>query len=529
MNKIVTNAVHEMLKGTNVKRQLSVPQLIEKSLSRGEGVMTNTGAIHVTTGKYTGRSPNDKFMVEEASTKDKIDWGSVNKPLSAENFDKLYNKVVAGLKEKEEIFVFEGFAGADLDYRLPIRVINELAWHNLFVHQLFIRPTVHELENFDNNNAFTILSCPSIKADKAEDGTNSDTFIAVSLERRCIIIGGSEYAGEMKKSIFGVMNYLLPEQNIMSMHCSANVGEDGDSALFFGLSGTGKTTLSADKHRSLIGDDEHGWSDRGIFNIEGGCYAKCINLTEEKEPEIWNAIKFGAVLENVVLDPNSRVPDFFDVTHTENTRVAYPLEHIENITVPSVAGHPHTIVFLTADAYGVLPPISKLTKEQAMYHFISGYTSKLAGTECGITEPQATFSTCFGAPFMPLHATRYAELLGKRIDQHQTQVFLVNTGWTGGPCGVGNRMKLTYTRTMVNAAVEGNLKHTPTVKNEIFGLEVPIAIEGVPSDILQPEKTWSDQKAYQKQAIDLANQFRENFKQFGTVSEKIAKLGGPQT
>jgi phosphoenolpyruvate carboxykinase (ATP) len=522
----VPTEMQELLNGKNVHLQLSVPQLVEKVLDRKEGVLTDTGAIRVATGKYTGRSPKDKYTVEESLTKDKIDWGNVNRPISPENFDKLYNKVIDQLKKQDEIFVFNGFAGADLDYRLPIRVVNEYAWHNLFVHQLFIRPTEEELSN--HQAEFTILGCPSVKAIPGEDGTDSDTFICVSFERKCIIIGGSEYSGEMKKSIFSIMNYLLPEQGVLSMHCSANVGAKGDVALFFGLSGTGKTTLSADKNRSLIGDDEHGWSDNGVFNIEGGCYAKCINLSQEKEPEIWNAIKFGSVVENVVYDEHTRVPNYDDGSITENTRVAYPIDYIENVTLPSKAGHPNTIVFLTADAYGVLPPISKLTKEQAMYHFLSGFTSKLAGTERGITTPQSTFSTCFGSPFLPLHATRYANLLGEKIDKHGAQVFLVNTGWTGGPYGVGSRMSLKYTRLMVNAAVEGLLDQVETVTNEIFGLQVPVSVPGVPGNVLQPELTWSNVDDYKKQALDLAQQFKNNFKKFGMVSSDIEELGGPK-
>ncbi|MDF2557124.1 MAG: Phosphoenolpyruvate carboxykinase [Bacillales bacterium] len=496
----VPTEMQELLNGKNVHLQLSVPQLVEKVLDRKEGVLTDTGAIRVATGKYTGRSPKDKYTVEESLTKDKIDWGNVNRPISPENFDKLYNKVIDQLKKQDEIFVFNGFAGADLDYRLPIRVVNEYAWHNLFVHQLFIRPTEEELSN--HQAEFTILGCPSVKAIPGEDGTDSDTFICVSFERKCIIIGGSEYSGEMKKSIFSIMNYLLPEQGVLSMHCSANVGAKGDVALFFGLSGTGKTTLSADKNRSLIGDDEHGWSDNGVFNIEGGCYAKCINLSQEKEPEIWNAIKFGSVVENVVYDEHTRVPNYDDGSITENTRVAYPIDYIENVTLPSKAGHPNTIVFLTADAYGVLPPISKLTKEQAMYHFLSGFTSKLAGTERGITTPQSTFSTCFGSPFLPLHATRYANLLGEKIDKHG--------------------------RLMVNAAVEGLLDQVETVTNEIFGLQVPVSVPGVPGNVLQPELTWSNVDDYKKQALDLAQQFKNNFKKFGMVSSDIEELGGPK-
>lgn len=521
----VTNKLNILLQRQNIQQNLSVSQLVEKVLERKEGMLTATGAVATTTGKYTGRSPKDKYIVAEASTKEKIDWGTVNQPISEDVFDQLYHKVIDYLMQKDEIFVFKGFAGADPAYRLPIQVINEFAWHNLFAHQLFIRPTQEELETHDAQ--FTVISAPNFKADPAVDGTKSETFIIISFERRIVLIGGTEYAGEIKKSIFSVMNFLLPEQNILPMHCSANVGPEGDVALFFGLSGTGKTTLSADPKRRLIGDDEHGWSNSGVFNIEGGCYAKCINLSREKEPQIFDAIRFGAVLENVVLDENTRIPDYDNATLTENTRAAYPIQSIDNIVDPSVAGHPTTIVFLTADAFGVLPPISKLTKEQAMYHFLSGYTSKLAGTERGITSPQATFSTCFGAPFLPLPATRYAEMLGKKIDEHQVQVFLVNTGWTGGEYGVGSRMKLQYTRAMVQAALEGELNNVETVQDPIFGLQIPAHVPGVPDEVLLPKNTWADQEAYEQKAKDLAAKFRENFKKFTNVDPSIEKLGGP--
>jgi phosphoenolpyruvate carboxykinase (ATP) len=517
--------LHELLNGKNTHVQLSVSELVEKVLMRQEGKLTSTGAVSVATGKYTGRSPKDKFIVKEASTEDKIDWGTVNQPISEEHFNNLYTKVLEYLKEKEELFVFKGFAGADHNYRLPIQVINEYAWHNLFAHQLFIRPTKEELGKHEAQ--FTIVSAPTFKADPVVDGTNSETFIIISFEKRIVLIGGTEYAGEMKKSIFSIMNYLLPEQGILSMHCSANVGEEGDVALFFGLSGTGKTTLSADPHRKLIGDDEHGWSDNGVFNIEGGCYAKCVNLSREKEPQIFDAITFGSVLENVMIDEKTRVADYDDTSLTENTRAAYPIDAIDNIVYPSVAGHPNTIVFLTADAFGVLPPISKLTKEQAMYHFLSGYTSKLAGTERGITSPQATFSTCFGSPFLPLNASRYAEMLGEKIEKHDAKVFLVNTGWTGGEYGVGSRMKLAYTRAMVQAALNGELENVETVKDEIFGLEVPLHVPGVPDDVLMPEKTWTDKEAYKQKALELAGKFKKNFEKFTNVPETIVKLGGP--
>ncbi|HZG71319.1 MAG TPA: phosphoenolpyruvate carboxykinase (ATP) [Chondromyces sp.] len=521
----VSNKVQELLSGSNVHIQPSVPQLVEKVLNRKEGILTASGAVCAETGKYTGRSPKDKFIVEEPSSRDKIDWGPVNQPISSEAFDKLYNKVIDYLKEKEELYVFKGFAGADKEHRLPIQVINEYAWHNLFAHQLFIRPTNEELQTHEAE--FTVISAPNFKADPTVDGTNSETFIIISFERRIVLIGGTEYAGEMKKSIFSVMNYILPENDILSMHCSANVGYEGDVALFFGLSGTGKTTLSADPNRRLIGDDEHGWSANGVFNIEGGCYAKTIGLTREKEPQIFDAIRFGSVLENVVVDENSRIPNYEDNTLTENTRAAYPIQAIDNIVEPSIAGHPNTIIFLTADAFGVLPPISKLTKEQAMYHFLSGYTSKLAGTERGVTSPEATFSTCFGSPFLPLPAQRYAEMLGKKIDEHDVQVYLVNTGWTGGEYGVGSRMKLAYTRAMVQAALEGELTNVETYKTATFGLHIPLHVPGVPDEVLIPRKAWADEAAFFKKAEELAAKFRENFKKFKNVSKEIEELGGP--
>ncbi|MFE8703329.1 phosphoenolpyruvate carboxykinase (ATP) [Cytobacillus sp. FJAT-54145] len=526
MNSVsISNQINELLKSDHVHVQLSVPQLVEKVLNRSEGLLTSTGAVRATTGTYTGRSPKDKYIVEEPSVKDKIDWGKVNKPISQDAFDTLYNKVINYLNEQEEVFVFKGFAGADKKHQMPIQVINEYAWHNLFAHQLFIRPSESEL--LEHQAEFTVISAPNFKADPSVDGTESETFIIISFERRTVLIGGTEYAGEMKKSIFSVMNYMLPENNILSMHCSANVGREGDVALFFGLSGTGKTTLSADANRKLIGDDEHGWSPNGVFNIEGGCYAKCINLSREKEPQIFDAIRFGSVLENVVVNSETRVADYDDGTLTENTRAAYPIQAIDNIVDPSVAGHPNTIVFLTADAFGVLPPISKLTKEQAMYHFLSGYTSKLAGTERGITSPQATFSTCFGSPFLPLPATRYAEMLGEKIDEHNANVYLVNTGWTGGEYGVGNRMKLAYTRAMVQAALEGELNNVETVQDEIFGLNIPLHVPGVPDEVLQPNKTWADQAAYEVKAKELASKFKENFKKFTNVPSSIVEKGGP--
>ncbi|MEI3611665.1 phosphoenolpyruvate carboxykinase (ATP) [Pseudogracilibacillus sp. SO30301A] len=514
---------HEFETNNKLHTNLSVPLLVEKILSREEGVLTATGAVQATTGKYTGRSPKDRFIVRDDVSENIVDWGAVNQPLDEVSFEKLYQKVINHLKSKNELFSFKGFAGADEKFRLPVEVINEYAWHNLFARQLFIIPDKTELHN--HKSEFTVLSAPTCTANPEEDGTNSETFIVISFKKRIVLIGGTEYAGEIKKSIFSVMNYLLPRQNVLSMHCSANVGEEGDVALFFGLSGTGKTTLSADPYRKLIGDDEHGWSPNGVFNIEGGCYAKCVDLSQEKEPQIYDAIRFGSVLENVVLDDNSREPDYSDTSLTENTRAAYPLENIDNIVKPSVAGHPNTIIFLTADASGTLPPISKLTKEQAMYHFLSGYTSKLAGTERGITEPEATFSACFGSPFLPLSPDKYAQMLGEKIDQYNANVFLVNTGWTGGPYGVGSRMKLSYTRAMIHAALEGELNTIETIQDDIFGLNIPAHVPGVPDEVLIPRNTWADKDAYDKTAQNLAREFHQNFEKFTNASENIKQAG----
>ncbi|CQR70074.1 Phosphoenolpyruvate carboxykinase [ATP] [Sporomusa ovata DSM 2662] len=505
----------------NVYRDLSPAQLVEAAIRRQEGQLTTSGALQVTTGKYTGRSPNDKFIVNSPDVHDKIAWGET-KPLAMDNFTQLYSKMQAYI-QNHDIFIFNGFAGADPENRIRVQFINEFAWQNLFVHQLFICPEIIQSEaDYD----YKVICLPNFKADPAVDGTASEAFIVLNFAKRLVLIGGTHYAGEMKKSIFTVMNYILPEQNILSMHCSANVGASGDTALFFGLSGTGKTTLSADPARQLIGDDEHGWDDKGIFNIEGGCYAKCIGLTYETEPQIWEAIRFGAVLENVVIDPVTRRPDFTDGSITENTRVAYPVDYIPNALISGMAGHPQTIIFLTADAFGVLPPIAKLNTEQAMYHFLSGYTSKLAGTERGITEPQATFSTCFGAPFLPLSAHKYAELLGEKLKYHQTNVFLINTGWSGGPYGVGSRMKLSYTRAMVTAAIEGQLAEAAYQLDPIFNVYVPESCPGVPAELLMPHNTWNDKAAYERKAQELARLFIKNFSRFTpNVSEKIIAAG----
>jgi len=502
---------------------LEVAELVEASLSRGEGVLSSTGAITVNTGKYTGRSPGDKFIVDEPTIHDEISWGSVNKAISQEKFAQIYGKLMAYLQNRE-LFVFEGFVGKDPAHRIGLRVVNELAWQNIFVHQLFVRPQAEELEDYKED--FTIICAPGFKADPKVDGTNSEAFIIVSFEKKVIIIGGSSYAGEMKKSAFSIMNYLLPKRGVMPMHCSANVDEEGNSALFFGLSGTGKTTLSADPDRKLIGDDEHGWSEEGIFNFEGGCYAKTINLDPEHEPEIWGAIRFGSVMENVILR-GDRTADFDDATRTENTRVAYPVDYISNAELSGQAGHPQVVIFLTADAFGVLPPIARLTPQQAMYHFISGYTSKLAGTERGITEPEATFSSCFGAPFLPLEPQVYAKMLGEQIATHNSRVYLINTGWSGGPYGVGKRISLPYTRRLVQAALTGEIEQSQFVADPIFGIEVPKECKGVPSEILWPKNTWQDKDAYDKQAKNLAQRFIANMDKIATVAAEI-KAAGPK-
>jgi phosphoenolpyruvate carboxykinase (ATP) len=503
-------------------RNLPVPALVETILERKEGVLSSTGALSVRTGKFTGRSPDDKFIVDDAITHGAVDWGKVNRPISEENFEKIYARMKRHIEDKE-LFVFDGYVGADPETRLPVRVINNRAWHNLFARQIFIRPSPEELENFEPE--FTLISADDFAANPATDGTRTETFIIINFTKKIVLIGSTSYAGEIKKAMFSIMNFLLPRKGIFPMHCSANVGKAGDVALFFGLSGTGKTTLSADPERRLVGDDEHGWSDRGVFNFEGGCYAKCINLKKEREPQIWNAIKFGSLMENVVIENGKREPDFADGSLTENTRVVYPLDFIDGAIIPSVAGHPQVIIFLTADAFGVMPPIAKLTKEGAMYHFMSGYTSKLAGTERGITEPRETFSQCFGGPFMPMHAQQYAKLLGKKMDEHGTRVYLINTGWTGGPYGIGKRMNLPYTRAMVTAALSGAIDRAPSRHHDIFNLDMPTACPGVPDEILDPRNTWHDKDRYDAAARRLAALFVKNFEKFGAVSKDIAGAG----
>lgn len=505
-----------------VYRNLAPAILVEKALCRGEGKLSSTGALVVTTGKYTGRSPDDRFVVDTPKIHDDIDWGKINVPISEERFDNIYNRMTAYLQGRD-IFVFDGFAGADEKYHLPIRVINELASQNLFIHQLLVRPTEEQLNAFAPG--FTIIAAPGFKCSPERDGVHSEAAILVNFDKRMVLIAGSQYAGEIKKSVFSVMNYLLPKQGVFSMHCSANVGAEGDSALFFGLSGTGKTTLSADPDRMLIGDDEHGWSDKGVFNIEGGCYAKCINLSHENEPQIWDAIKFGSLVENVIMCDECREFDFADKSLTENTRVGYPVDYIPNCVIPSVAGHPKTVIFLTADAFGVLPPISKLDKNMAMYHFVSGYTSKLAGTECGIVEPQTTFSTCFGAPFLPLHPSVYAEMLGNRIEEHDANVYLINTGWSGGAYGVGKRMSIKHTRAMVTAALNGTLEKGEFVLDPIFNVHVPTKCPNVPDEVLNPRAVWADKEAYDKQAKDLAARFVKNFTKYSNMPKHIVDAG----
>lgn len=505
-----------------VYRNLPAAQLVEKALERREGTLSNTGALVVKTGKYTGRSPEDKFVVDYPSIHDEIAWGKVNVPMKPEVFDKIYDKAIAYLQDRE-IFIFDGFAGADLKYTKRFRIVNEMASQNLFIHQLLIRPTAEQLEDYTPD--FTIIAAPGFKCIPELDGTNSEAAIIVSFEKKIVLIAGSQYSGEIKKSVFSVMNYLMPKENVFPMHCSANIGEDNDTALFFGLSGTGKTTLSADPARMLIGDDEHGWSNDGVFNFEGGCYAKCINLSQENEPQIWNAIKFGSLVENVVMDSETREFDFNDASLTENTRVGYPVEYIPNAAIPGVGSQPKTVVFLTADAFGVLPPVAKLDKNMAMYHFVSGYTSKLAGTERGITEPQTTFSTCFGAPFLPLDPSVYAEMLGEKIDQTNANVYLINTGWSGGPYGVGKRMSLKYTRAMVTAALTGELEKAGYDLDPIFNVYIPKTCPNVPAEILNPRNTWADKNEYDAAAKKLAARFVENFKKYTHMPEHIVNAG----
>ncbi len=509
-----------------VHRNLSVAELVEKALARGEGKLAANGALVVRTGARTGRSPTDRFVVESKNTKDELWWGKVNRPISQESFDKLLSKAKEYLS-KRDIFISDGFAGADPSYRLSVRVVAEKAWHALFAKTLFLRPTDKEFASYEPQ--FTVINACELTADPKTDRTDTEVFIGVDLERNIILIIGSHYGGEIKKAIFSVMNFLMPRRNVFPMHCSANVGKDGDTALFFGLSGTGKTTLSADPSRRLIGDDEHGWSDNGIFNFEGGCYAKVIKLDRTREPQIWDAIRFGSVLENVVVDEATRAIDYDDGSVTENTRATYPVEYIPNCVIPGMGGQPKNIVFLTCDAFGVLPPIAELTPEMAMYHFLSGYTAKVAGTEAGIVEPKETFSTCFGSPFLPLHPTTYANLLGERLAKHKARCWMVNTGWSGGPYGVGKRMDINLTRKLLNAALSGVLNDQPRSPDNVFRILVPEACPDVPRDILNTRNTWKDKAAYDAKAKDLAARFQKNFEQYAAKASPKVRESGPIT
>lgn len=508
-----------------VYRNLYPAELTERAVARGEGKLSDTGALVVLTGKYTGRSAKDKFIVDTPAVHNDIAWGKVNFPITKEKFNAIKAKVLAYLQNRE-IFIFDGFAGADGKYQKKFRIVNELASQNLFIRNLLIRPTKEELENY-GDPFFTVIAAPGFKCIPEIDGTRSEAAILLDYEERIAVICGSQYAGEIKKTVFSTMNYFLPKEGVLPMHSSANMDPvTKETAVFFGLSGTGKTTLSADPNRMLIGDDEHGWSDNGIFNIEGGCYAKCIHLSKEGEPEIYNAIKFGSLVENVVMDDETRAPDYDDNKYAENTRVGYPIEFIPNAAIPGVGGIPKVVIFLTADSFGVLPPISKLSKEAAMYQFVTGFTSKVAGTEIGIKEPVPTFSTLFGEPFMPLDAQVYADMLGEKIEKYNTKVYLVNTGWTGGPYGVGSRMKLKYTRAMVTAALNGDFDNVEFVHDDRFNLEIPQSCPNVPSEILNPKSTWADKDAYDEQAKKLAGMFVKNFaEKYPNMDKKIVNAG----
>ncbi len=512
-----------------INYQLSANKLHEICIEKGIGVETSSGALAIKTGEFTGRSPMDRFIVKDSITKDKIWWGDINIPFAPDAFDRLYTKVIAYL-DKKELFVRDCYACADINYRMNIRVINEYPWSNMFAYNMFIRPTEEELKNFETE--WTVINAPGFMADAEVDLTRQHNFAILNFTKKIALIGGTGYTGEIKKGIFSALNFILPVQkNTLPMHCSANVGKDGDTAIFFGLSGTGKTTLSTDSTRKLIGDDEHGWNnENAVFNFEGGCYAKVINLSKENEPEIYGALKKGAILENVLVDTMGNV-DFTDTSITQNTRVSYPLYHIENIKQPSIGHNPKNIFFLTADAFGVLPPISKLTPNQAAYHFISGYTAKVAGTEAGVVEPQPSFSACFGAPFMPLHPAEYAEMLSKKMKDAGVNVWLVNTGWTGGPYGIGTRMKLKYTRAMIHAALNGNLgsySYDTYHIHSVFGVAQPRFCPGVPTEVLSPRATWNDDEKYYKTAFKLSNAFRKNFEKFESYASEEIRRGGPQ-
>jgi phosphoenolpyruvate carboxykinase (ATP) len=515
----------EGIRTDRVKWNLSAPALYEEAVRRDEGVIAAEGPLVCRTGQHTGRSPNDKFVVRESSSEANVWWGKVNQPMEAARFDALHRDMLASLAGKE-LFVQDCYAGADPKFQLPVRVITEYAWHSLFARNLFI---VNSQPSVPHVPQFTIIDSPHFHADPARHGTKSEVVIALNFAKRLVLIGGTSYAGEIKKSVFTILNYILPMQNVLSMHCSANIGRSGDVALFFGLSGTGKTTLSSDPHRQLIGDDEHGWSESGVFNFEGGCYAKTIRLSAEAEPQIYATTRrFGTVLENVVFDPETRVLNLDDDRFTENTRAAYPISFIDNAEPSGQGGHPKNVIMLTADAFGVLPPVSRLTPEGAMYHFLSGYTAKVAGTEKGVTEPKATFSTCFGSPFLPLVPGRYATMLGERIAKHNARVWLVNTGWTGGPYGIGKRMKIAHTRAMINAVLSGALDRVGYERDKIFNVDVPTSCPDVPSEVLKPRNTWSNAAQYDEQAGKLARMFVENFKTFESGVTPEVRAAGPK-
>jgi phosphoenolpyruvate carboxykinase (ATP) len=496
--------------------------LVEHALARKEGELAANGAFAARTGPHTGRSPKDKFIVSNEESDARIWWGENNHPMTPETFE-VVRRSLADYLQGRDVYVLDAAAGADSRYRMPIQVITELAWHNLFARQLFLRR--NESDATSDSPGFTILCVPNFHTNPHSHGTRSDVAIIIDFKERLVLIAGTQYAGEMKKSIFTVLNFILPAEGVLPMHCSANIGQEGDVALFFGLSGTGKTSLSADPSRRLIGDDEHGWGENGVFNFEGGCYAKCINLSQKYEPQIWNAIRFGSVYENVVLDEETRVPEYDNDSLTENTRVAYPIDYIDNVIESGMGSHPKAVIFLSADSFGVLPPISKLTTEQTMYYFLSGYTSKLAGTEAGITTPQATFSSCFGAAFLPLRPGEYANLLRERIERHNVRCYLINTGWTGGPYGTGERININYTRAMVRAAISGVLDGVETVVDPIFGLHSPTTCPDVPAKLLIQRNTWNDKDAYDRQAADLAARFKKNFAQFTGVSDAVVNAG----
>ncbi|HEV3470221.1 MAG TPA: phosphoenolpyruvate carboxykinase [Pyrinomonadaceae bacterium] len=504
---------------------LSTPELYEVIARRGEAIISAHGALIVDTGEHTGRAAKDKAIVREPSSEEKVFWGEVNKEFPAERFNALRDRMMR-YADGRDLFVQDTYAGADPRYRLGVRVVTELAWHSLFARTMFINDDRGEAPHTPE---FTVVNFPGFRADPARDGTRSETFILMDFSQRLVLIGGTSYAGETKKSVFTILNYLLPQRGVMSMHCSANVGASGDVAVFFGLSGTGKTTLSADPERRLVGDDEHGWSDDGVFNFEGGCYAKVIKLSEEAEPDIYRTTRmFGTIMENVAYDPVTRVPDLDDAAKTENTRAAYPLTSIPNIVPEGYAGHPRNIIMLTADAFGVLPPVARLTPEQAMYHFLSGYTAKVAGTERGVTEPQATFSTCFGAPFMVLHPGVYAGLLGRKIQQHRADCWLVNTGWSGGPYGEGSRMSIKHTRAMIRAILNGSLAHAETRPDPVFGVHVPASVHDVPGEVLTPRNTWKDKEAYDRKATELARRFNENFRKYEDGVTEAVRAAAPK-